>query len=66
MNQTPNDRDSPGSAPQTPDPLGHDTPFLVILIVLAVVVVVLWFADPSHRPHGQSRVDWPGQNEVKP
>jgi hypothetical protein len=33
--------------------------FLGILGLLALVVVLLWFADPSHRSAGPSRIDWP-------
>ena len=33
--------------------------YLVILLALALAAVVLWFADPAHRPTGGSRIPWP-------
>ncbi len=33
--------------------------FLVILLLLAGLGVVFWFADPNHRRAGPSRVEWP-------
>ena len=58
--------DSRGHEPNERDPLGHDTPFVVALIILAALVVILWFMDPAHRPHGESRVDWPPAQPAKP
>ena len=39
---------------------------MALLVLLAVLAVVLWFADPSHRPDGRSRIDWPVAEPKKP
>ena len=41
------------------DPLGKDALFVIVLLALAALLAVLWFADPAHQPLGGSRVDWP-------
>jgi hypothetical protein len=56
---SPNDLVPRREAPKLPAPLGKSAWYAVVLIVLAVLVTVLWFADPAHRPAGESRVDWP-------
>lgn len=40
--------------------------FMAVLILLAALVVLLWFNDPAHRPSGKSRVDWPSVSPAKP
>jgi hypothetical protein len=42
-----------------PAPPGKDVLIGVVLLLLAVLAVILWFADPAHQWHGKSRVDWP-------
>lgn len=54
-----NDKDSRRENPKERDPLGHDTPFAILLVILAILLVILWFADPAHQPHGESRGEWP-------
>ena len=49
-----------------PGLLGKDAGFVVVLILLAALVAVLWFADPAHQPQGESRVDWPTAQPAKP
>ncbi len=39
---------------------------MAVLIALAMLVVLLWFNDPDHRPDGKSRVDWPEPTPAKP
>ena len=34
--------------------------FLAVMGSLALLAVLLWFADPNHRSAGPSRIDWPG------
>jgi len=43
-----------------------DVLFLIILAALAVLVALLWFADPSHRGEDKSRVPWPADQPGKP
>ena len=52
--------------PKAPAPPGKDITVLIVLIILAVLVAVLWFADPAHQPHGESRVEWPPAQPAKP
>ena len=52
--------------PKPPDPLGRDALFFVVLIFLAILIAVLWFADPSHQPQGESRAEWPKAPSEKP
>jgi hypothetical protein len=33
--------------------------FLAVIGGLALLAILLWFADPSHRSAGPSRIDWP-------
>ncbi len=33
--------------------------YLAILLALTLAAVVLWIADPDHRPTGGSRIPWP-------
>jgi len=56
----------PRDEPKPPDPLGKDALFVVVLVILAVLVAILWFADPAHQSSGDSRVDWPAAQPVKP
>ena len=60
------EKDSGRGNPQERDPLGHDTPFVILLVILAVLVVILWFVDPAHQPHGESRLEWPPPASTKP
>jgi predicted secreted protein len=52
--------------PKAPAPLGKDIRVLIVLIVLAALMAVLWFADPSHQPNGESRAEWPVAQPAKP
>lgn len=36
-----------------------DLVFLAVLFALVLATVLLWFADPNHRPTGGSRIPWP-------
>jgi len=47
-------------------PLGKDFPALIGLIILVALAVILWFADPSHQPSGESRAEWPPVHPAKP
>jgi hypothetical protein len=40
--------------------------FATFLILLALIVVILWFKDPAHRYSGESRVGWPPASSTKP
>jgi len=51
---------------EAPHPLGKDRLALSVLIILAVLAVILWFADPSHRTSGESRGEWPVAQPAKP
>jgi len=39
---------------------------VVVLVILAAVAAILWFADPAHQWPGNSRVDWPAPAPAKP
>ena len=56
---SPNDLAPRRVTPKLPAPLGKSACYAVVLVFLATLVAVLWFADPAHRPAGESRVDWP-------
>ncbi len=40
--------------------------FTAVLILLATLVIILWFKDPAHRYTGESRVGWPPPPHGKP
>jgi hypothetical protein len=40
--------------------------FMVVIILLALITVIFWFKDPSHRYSGESRVGWPAPAPAKP
>ncbi len=40
--------------------------FMVVLILLALLVILLWFMDPAHQYTGPSRVGWPPAPSAKP
>ena len=40
--------------------------FTAVLFLLALLAAILWFADPSHRPTGGSRIHWPPPSPAKP
>jgi hypothetical protein len=40
--------------------------FMAVLILLTLLVILLWFADPAHQYSGQSRVGWPPASSPKP
>ena len=63
---TPNDLTSYRDGSKRPDPLGQDRFFVVVLLALAALIAILWFADPTHQPQGESRVDWPVAQPAKP
>jgi len=44
----------------------HQVVSVAVLILLAVLTAVLWFADPAHRPSGGSRIGWPSPGAAKP
>lgn len=45
---------------------GDQVMFAAFLILLAFIVVILWFKDPAHRYSGESRVGWPPASSTKP
>jgi hypothetical protein len=56
---TTNEPPAPRVVPQPPETLRKDWLFVVVLSALAALIAILWFADPTHQPQGESRVDWP-------
>ena len=52
--------------PLPPAPRGKDITIVVILLLLAALGAILWFADPAHQWPGKSRVDWPPPASAKP
>ena len=44
----------------------HQRIFLAVLLGLAVLSALIWFADPAHRQAGPSRIDWRGAAPAKP
>ena len=61
-----NELPPPREVPKPPDALGKDAGFVVVLVILAALVAILWFADPAHQQAGASRVDWPAAQAAKP
>jgi hypothetical protein len=41
-----------------------DFGFTAALLGLALLTLLAFFADPSRRPGGGSRADWPGAGEL--
>jgi type II secretory pathway component PulM len=39
---------------------------MAVFVLLAALVLVLWFMDPAHRTSGESRIDWPPASSTKP
>jgi len=37
-----------------------------VFVLLAALVIILWFLDPAHRTSGESRVGWPAPSSTKP
>ena len=44
----------------------HQLMSTAVLCLLALLTVLLWFADPTHRTSGRSRIDWPALGAAKP
>ena len=40
--------------------------FMIVLVLLATVAAIFWFADPGHWPNGPSRINWPPASAHKP
>jgi len=47
-------------------PNGKSVMLVLVLLGLALLVAILWFADPAHQWPGRSRVDWPAPEATKP
>ena len=52
--------------PPAPGPRRKDYTIVVVLVILAAVAAILWFADPAHQCPGNSRVDCPAPAPAKP
>ena len=63
--QPPTDNFVPAGRPRPPAKRGKDVVFAVVLIVLAALAALAWFADPKHRWPGDSRVGWPATAPAK-
>jgi hypothetical protein len=44
--------------------LSQDLCFTAALLGLALITLLAFFADPSRRPRGGSRADWPVSSEL--
>jgi hypothetical protein len=52
--------------PPPPARRGKDILVAVVLLGLALLTAILWFADPAHQATGGSRVGWPPAASAKP